>query len=217
MSVFKKLIAAGPNRLSRLHDAEGNLVGLSELARNGSKAFSTGVRRLTSRKLPDLPWISYDAQKIIGAKLTRASRVLEFGSGMSTAWWAARAGEVIAIEASAEWREIVLKRFSSMGIDNAQLRLAPTRSEYLELPSALRGDGFDLIMVDGEYRADCIEIARNCLRPGGMVYLDNSDVEPDAKKNLTQLAKERGATIRLFTDFAPTAFFVQQGMLATFP
>lgn len=81
----------------------------------------------------------------------------------------------------------------------------------------IAGDGFDLIMVDGEYRADCVEVARSCLRPGGMVYLDNSDVEPDAKKNLARLAKERGATIRLFTDFAPTAFFVNQGMLATFP
>lgn len=217
MTILKKLVAAGPDRVSRLHDAEGNLVDLSRLARNGSKAFSTGVRRLTSRKLPDIPWISYDAQAFIGARLTRDSRVLEFGSGMSTAWWAARAGEVIAVETSAKWRDIVLERFKSMGIDNAQLRLAPTRSEYLEMPSALRGDGFDFVLVDGEYRAECIEVARDCLRPGAMVYLDNSDVQPEAKANLARLAKERGATIRLFTDFVPTAFFVNQGMLATFP
>lgn len=214
---FEKLVAAGPDRISRLHDAEGNLVGVSRLARNGPKAFSTGVRRLVSRELPDLPWISYDAQQFLGASLTRDSRVLEFGSGMSTAWWAARAGEVIAIEGSTEWRDIVVKRLSSMGVGNAKLRLAPTRSEYLDLPSALKGDGFDLLIVDGEYRADCVEIALSCLRPGGMVYLDNSDVELDAKKALTRLARERGATIRLFTDFVPTAFFVNQGMLATFP
>jgi hypothetical protein len=60
----------------------------------------------------------------------------------------------------------------------------------------------------------------------GIIYLDNSDKDSnlsyakdntrEAERKLIEFAKSRGAELTYFSDFAPTAFFVQQGLMARF-
>jgi hypothetical protein len=60
------------------------------------------------------------------------------------------------------------------------------------------------------------------LKPGGIFYLDNSDrgiKSKDAETRLAEgtilrFAEERHAEVFHFTDFAPTQFFVQQGLMS---
>lgn len=217
MRIVQKLFAAGPGRKSRLHDAQGNRLSLERTFRNGPQALVSGLIRLTTGHLPDQPWISYDAYRLLSSRLDAKSRVLEFGSGMSTAYWAEYAGEVIAIEDNAEWHTIVEERFRRRGITNATIILKPDLANYARLTTSERGDGFDLIIVDGQVRAECARFALSCLRPGGSIYLDNSDVAPEARETLIEATKILGGSTRVFTDFAPTALFVQQGLLFTLP
>lgn len=215
MNLMLKLLAGSTARKTRLHDERGNLVPLSRALRNGPKAVATGLARLLWQKRPELPWISYDAQRTIARHLDRSSAVLEFGSGMSTIWYARRAGQVTSMEDDSGWFEIV--RDTLAGERNVDYRLARTTSEYLDVPRR----EYDLIMIDGRYRDRCVEAVLPLLAERGIIYLDNCDRRapgssgdiPAARAALEAFARERQLTVRYFTDFAPTQMFVQQGML----
>ena len=222
-ALFKKFFAGSGTRKSRLHDERGNLVSLSRLVRNGPPALITGIARLVLNRRPVRPWISYDAQKVLEALLTPSSRVLEFGSGMSTVWYAQHAGEVVSLEDYQPWYKVVQQIIAARGVGNIRYRFAANADEYTILTEAERGPGFDLIMIDGSVRDLCASRSIDLLRSGGSIYLDNSDKGIDAKTGncaraaemLLEYADRHGYAVRWFTDFAPTQLFVQQGLLVS--
>ena len=84
--------------------------------------------------------------------------------------------------------------------------------------------GFDLIIVDGSYRSKCMASAIKLLKPGGIIYLDNSDKDYIsggdmrlAEDILLDFAQEKHAQFKYFTDFAPAEFFVNQGLIVICP
>lgn len=217
---LKRLWSASTIHKSRLHDMDGNLIPLSRLVKNGPRAVLTGIVRVLFDKRPPLPWISYDGQAEMARRLGKDKRVLEFGAGMSTAWFAAHAKEVVSIEDHEGWHSVVKEKFRSRGIANARIRFAGTKSEYLTLTESERANGFDLVLIDGRFRDDCVDVAIANLNSGGAIYLDNADQifsdEPNgscsnARKKLTEWAQEKEYKILTFTDFAPTLFFVTRG------
>ena len=212
-----KLLAGSPSRKTRLHDEGGAIVPPGRVLRNLPRAFAGGVRRLVTGGLPERPWISYDAQAWIDAFLAaRPCRVLEFGSGQSTRWYADRAASLVSVESNAAWHAIVAERLS--GLANVDYRLDHRRGSYANPGPAAE---FDFIMIDGAWRLDCALYALEHLRPAGIIYLDNSDKGndpedgeiPAARALLIAEAERRGWRWREFTDFAPAQFFVQRGLL----
>jgi len=223
-SLLTKFVAAGPERRSRLHDEKGNFIGFKRLLQNGPRAISSGVLRLAAGYRPETPWISYTAIDLLEKFLHRNSRVLEFGAGMSTIWYAKRAGEVYAIEDSGPWHARVVDLVSRAHLQNVHLHYAEQIDEYSQF-MANDPAGFDLIVVDGNYRHKCTMEALPLLRNGGIFYLDNSDrgvisKDEDTRKAeaaILEFARESSAEINWFTDFAPTQFFVQQGLMIRLP
>jgi hypothetical protein len=219
--MLTKLISGSTTRRTRLHDERGNLVPVSRALRNGPRALASAlvVRMLGKRSLQ--PWISYDAQKQIAAFLTPRSRVLEYGSGMSTVWYAQHAGEVVSIEDFAPWFDQVGAIIAERGVGNVRYRIAAEVADYTMPTEEERGAGFDLIMIDGSARDRCVAAALPLLRAGGMIYLDNSDKSacpvsgdvPAARQLLLDFARADGADVTKFTDFAPTQLFVQEGLM----
>jgi hypothetical protein len=216
LRLWRKLLAGSDQRKTRLHDVIGGRIPLSRLVRNGPGALLTGAGRLLLGLRPERPWISYDAQAVLGRFLRREHAVLEFGSGMSTVWYARRAGQVVSIEDDQGWFGAVSARLEALG--NVDYRFAVDRSGY----TALDPDRtYDLIMIDGRWRDDCARVAIDRLRPGGIIYLDNCDMRVDeltgdiplASHTLRTFARERGLRVRQFTDFAPTQLFVQRGLM----
>jgi predicted O-methyltransferase YrrM len=200
----------------------GKIISLSRLLRNGPRAFVTAVGRTVFGVRPELPWISYDAQNEIARRLGPEKRALEFGSGMSTAWFAARVAEIISVEDHKEWFDTVSKNFAQREIKSAKLRFAGSKGEYLTLTSEEAKGGFDFVLIDGRYRDECVDVAIANLRPGGCIYLDNSDQiyedEPNgscakAREKLLQWVKATNGEVIDYTDFAPTLFFVTRGEL----
>jgi hypothetical protein len=218
--ILRRLLAGGPSRKSRLHDERGQLVPLGRLLRNGPRALGTGIVRLLLDKRPDLPWISYDAQRVIAGFLMPDSKVLEFGSGMSTIWYARHAGHVWAFEHFKPWYDIVAAQIRQQG--NVDYHLATTEEAYCQ---SSPDQDYDLIMIDGRWREVCARYALEHLAPGGMIYLDNSDKYigdetgdvPLAQQILLDFAREKGLPVREFTDFAPTQLFVQRGLMVGGP
>ena len=220
--LITKLVAGSTYRKTRLHDESGNWVSLSCALRNGPRAIASWVLAKLGHR-PVKPWISYDAQKTIEAFLGPTKRVLEFGSGMSTVWYAERAGEVVSIEDSKPWFELVQGIMCSRRVSNVRYHLAEGPGDYATIRPEDVGIGFDFVMIDGSAREACAKVAISMTRPGGIIYLDNSDKcfnpvtgdIPAARRLLLDFAERDEATVTTFTDFAPTQLFVQEGLLVT--
>jgi hypothetical protein len=218
--MLTKIISGDTLRKSRLHDEKGNFVGLNRLFLHAPAAIATGLLRLSTDYRPALPWISYSAINELERFLTKSSRVLEFGSGMSTIWYARHAGEVCSVEDYKPWFDKVREQLNRNHIDNVKYEFAATSSDYSEFMSDDPA-GFDLIMIDGSIRNACIARASKLLKPGGILYLDNSDKDSTPRGGDMRLAEEfalrfandRNAAVTYFTDFAPTQLFVQQGLM----
>jgi hypothetical protein len=219
--VWSKVAAGAPGKKSRFHDFFGQRVSLGRAVRNGPRALVTAVARVALGVRPERPWISYDGQALLDRHLTRESTVLEYGSGMSTIWLARRVGHLVSVECFAEWHRIVTERLPRDGA-TIDYRLATDRESYLDAPEGME---FDLILVDGKYRDECVERALDRLKPNGILYLDNSDHGksedsgdiPRAVALVEGAAKERGWLLDEILDFAPTNFFVQTALILQRP
>jgi precorrin-6B methylase 2 len=221
--MLHRLIYGKRESIPRWRDAKGNFPGWSRMLLNGTRATVTGFLRLVFGFRPVKPWISYSAVKTLSKFLSREnSVVLEFGSGMSTAWYAKHARAVYSVEDDTAWFNISKSIFHSMGISNVHYHLATNEEDYIRQGQD-SGLKFDLIMVDGSYRSACVRESLPFLKPGGIIYLDNTDKDTEAepahadmaiaKKLLIDFAASNNATIEYYSDFAPTQLFAQQGML----
>lgn len=210
-------------RKTRFHDEKGNRIAWNLVWRHGSRALISCLARFLLDRRPSLPWICYEGIGYLKSKLGPGSRVLEFGSGMSTRWYAKHAKEVFSVEDYRPWYEKVQNLLRKDGVSNVTYRFAEHSDQYVEF---MKGDraGFDLIMVDGSHRSRCIAQSADLLRRGGVLYLDDSDKDiakggdmREAERLLRELAEKKGAKIREFTDFSPTQFFVKQGIAMELP
>lgn len=223
--MLQRLVAGSASQKTRIHDELSNRVSLSRLIRNGPPAIVTGLLRLIFGYRVTRPWISYDAQSEIRAFLSPTSRVLEYGSGMSTLWLAKYAQIVCSVEDHEIWYANVQRILAAESIYNVEYRFSSNERDYTAAFPEFEEQGFDFILVDGSHRESCVRHAINIIRAGGIIYLDNSDKGagettgniPNARTSLLEFAAARGATVKKFTDFAPTQFFVEQGILVKLP
>jgi hypothetical protein len=209
----------GENRISRFHDEKGNFVGIVGLSYTVPAFVSAAAKRLFGYR-PRVPMISYRARREIEKLLSPDTRMVEFGSGNSTPWFAARVGYLLSIEDIPAWFEHVQRVVKELGIRNIRYELR-TEANYTEL-SCIEDGSLDFALVDGTDREGCIRAVVPKLKTGGWLYLDNSDKDMTRPKGdlrraeaaLREAVNIRGGSIRCFSDFSPTNFFVEQGMLA---
>ncbi|NNC73133.1 MAG: hypothetical protein HKN78_09705, partial [Sphingomonadaceae bacterium] len=173
MSLFRKIVS-GDDRKSRLHDALGRRVTISRLMRNGTRAVSAAIANKITGWRPARPWIAYDGQALIDRHLRSDARILEFGSGMSTRWYAQRAVQVISHESNPEWHALVSRQLEQCS--NVVLLNRAIGHGYHEIDPLYADTRFDFVMVDGYDREQCVLSGLKHLASGGMLYLDNSDM-----------------------------------------
>jgi len=206
------------NRISRFHDEKGNRVDLTG-ALYAPLAFASAVGRVAFGYRPPRPMLSYRATRVIDDLLKNDWRCVEFGSGLSTGWFARRCDFLLSVEDNSDWHALVQARIRSAGINHVQYELRE-RGDYADL-SAFADASFDFVLIDGWDRHGCVLSAVSKVRAGGWIYLDNSDKDmtiPNgdlrrAEAALLAAVEDRGGTVRYFVDFSPTNFFVEQGLL----
>jgi precorrin-6B methylase 2 len=131
-----------------------------------------------------LPWYSYPCIHFLQERLSAWDgdlKVFEFGCGNSTIWWAARASTVVAVEDDEKWYSYVIGNLPT----NVTCKLAQTAEDYL---TALKAEPlpFDVIVVDGSYRQQCIVEAARKITESGILIVDNSHW-PDLVEPVRQL------------------------------
>jgi Methyltransferase domain len=143
----------------------------------------------------DLPWWVYGAAEQVEEFLAERhgkARVFEYGSGASTLWLSRRAGEVFSVEHHEGFAELMAAKVADL--PNVSLRhvpalrlpadrVPPTPShrfgyhghdftDYVRSIDDIPGP-FDLVVVDGRAREECLRRAIPVLADDGLVVFDN--------------------------------------------
>jgi hypothetical protein len=151
-----------------------------------------------------LPWYTYPAIEFLEQLDFRDRTVFEYGSGMSTLFWARIAKRVVSVEDDEHWYEKIVRQAPQ----NCRVVL---ETDVAKVPGILEqtGEQFDVIVVDGPARGGtrlkCCRAALRALRTGGLIILDNSDWLPESSK----LLREHGLLEVDMTGFAPICGHVQ--------
>lgn len=114
-----------------------------------------------------LPWYTYPAIDFLEPRIKSDFRVFEYGSGNSSLWYSDRAGEVVSIEDSEDWAREMEDRAPS----NLEMIFQPAVEHY---PNEIADQGmFDIVVIDGSVRTDCLKPARDALNEQGVIILDD--------------------------------------------
>lgn len=129
------------------------------------------------RRLPDQPWLTPHANLALDSLLKPTDRGLEFGSGRSTAWFAARLEHITSVEHNEEWLETVkaqLRNISNVTYLHRPSTEDETRPDaYAAVADEFDDASLDFVLVDGMQRGLCTQGAVRVLRPGGLLAIDN--------------------------------------------
>jgi hypothetical protein len=123
-----------------------------------------------------LPWYSYSMIDFLKDKDFSERRILEFGAGQSTLWWAERAREVVSIECNPDWvEEVTAQAPANVTVAHFPINHHVSR-DISEAAQYLRALGkFDLIVVDAPPRAEFTELAFELASDDGAIILENAD------------------------------------------
>lgn len=149
------------------------------------------------------PWLSPAATLFFDAWLNKDKIGAEFGSGVSTVFFARRSKEIVSIEHFEPWYNKVVDLFKKEGLTNVDYRFikeVETKSKkplpekvkkYLSEDSSFEirwefenyfqsledfdNEYFDFILVDGRARPECVFYSIDKLKSGGLMVLDNSE------------------------------------------
>jgi hypothetical protein len=123
-----------------------------------------------------IPWYTYPAVQFLQARDFRGKTVLEFGAGNSTLWWGGTGADVISLEGNPDWYRKLREGLPR----NVRLELVSvaSRSECEASVRALLteiGMRFDIVIVDGLYREQMAEIAKDWVQEDGLIIGDDSE------------------------------------------
>lgn len=132
-------------------------------------------RRSVSWRGQPLPWYTYPCIDLLASRDWSDSRVVEFGGGASTLWWASRARSVITLEGDPKWAAALRRRLPS----NADLRLVVADSPEQCVENATRElsslESAEVVVVDGLFRRELLPLGTGLLSEGGALIVDNSE------------------------------------------
>lgn len=121
------------------------------------------------------PWFTFPAVELLKDRIGPTMTVFEWGSGYSTLFWARRCNEVVAYESSHIWANKIEKMIEAEGLSYCGRVVRKGINYYAcMLPSQFIGM-FDIVVVDGRVRMDCLRNASNLLTRRGVVILDDSN------------------------------------------
>lgn len=143
--------------------------------------------RPTDKNANPIPWMNFAVIKLLEDRLKEDFILFEFGSGYSTCFYARKVRAVISVEYDKQWFGIVKTQVPA----NVELifRENDVNGEYCRAIGAT-GKQFDVVVVDGRDRVNCVKQALPALSPGGVILLDDS--QRDEYREGIEFARENG-------------------------
>lgn len=160
------------------------------------RSFAEG-RSLDGKGQP-IPWYTYPSVEFIRTLDLSNCNVFEYGSGNSSLFWAKHARKVTCVEHNPVWAEEVRE----WNISNLNVITSENKDDYVKMPLAAE-ERFNLVVIDGRFRAECAAITASLLDDEGMIIFDNADWYPDA----CELIRAQGWLQIDFSGLGPIAPF----------
>jgi len=119
-----------------------------------------------------IPWFTYPAIDFLAGRLNKNLKVFEFGSGNSSLFFAKRVSSITSVEHNKEWFEKIKNSLP----ENSVIHHVESKSseQYLQ-PLIKIGRKFDIIIIDGIFRNECLINSIDYLTENGVVILDDSE------------------------------------------
>jgi len=119
----------------------------------------------------ELPWMNYPVVAILNERLSKHIELFEYGSGYSTIYYSQRVRSVTSIEYDQQWLAKMHNRlpenanvyFVEKDVDGEYCRAIKHFSQL-----------FDVVVIDGRDRVNCVKHAIDKLSDEGIIILDDS-------------------------------------------
>ena len=122
-----------------------------------------------------MPMYTYPCYEWLNSIDWNGSKVFEYGTGYSTIWWQNKNVDYHAVEDNKQWHDIIE--------DKTNIEYKPGHHKYIE--SIYKYDfKFDVIVIDGVVRFDCIKPALEKIKDDGIIIFDNTDWHKNSKEEL---------------------------------
>lgn len=145
-----------------------------------------------------LPWMTYPAIDFLKKRIHEDMTIFEYGCGESTLWWSSRVKEVISVEHDKDWYDKMIQR-TPKNVDLVHIELE-YGGDYSRKITEYR-EKFDIVMIDGRDRVNCVMNSLEALKPCGVIIFDNSD-RKEYEKGYDFLFKHGFRKVE-FVGFAP--------------
>lgn len=166
----------------------------SALIRNKcSYLYLTGwIQSLDAKKPVDkdgnpIPWMNFAVIQILKERLKDDHNLFEYGCGYSTSFFARRVKSVTSVEHSKSWYH----KFKTTVPENVRLIFQENDQDgdYCRAIGC-RNDLYDVVVIDGRDRVNCVKQGIRSLSAGGVILLDDSS--RDRYQDGLDFAKENG-------------------------
>lgn len=128
------------------------------------------------RRGEPLPWYSYPCIDFLKHRSYDGRTVLEFGGGQSTRWWARRASRVVTLEGDRAWYQRIARSMppnvALHHVDESNPVSCARQVEEVLASSPYQK--YDVIIIDGLWRTEMIDIALRRVADDGMIICDDA-------------------------------------------
>ena len=166
-------------------DVRKQVRNFAYLARQYGQFQTIRTQRCLDSEGAAIPWYTYPAIEYLSHLDFSDRRVLEYGSGSSTVWWATRCAELVSIESNTEWYERTSKVLDAH--KQVSYRLETSADAYVQ-QDYLRSA--NIIVIDGVHRSKCVDwmiaTIRDAAHGVGMLIFDNADWYPKSVRKLRE-------------------------------
>ena len=119
-----------------------------------------------------IPWMNYSFIDFLEPRLKQTMNVFEYGSGYSTLYLSDKVGSVTSVEFDKSWFKKM--KLSLDKCENCTVIFRPGQSEYVTAIKEFGDKRFNIIIIDGRDRKECIQHILPLLSDDGVVLLDDS-------------------------------------------
>ncbi len=229
--ILKKLISGNleNKRKTRFHDERGQKILIKD-SKNLLRSIKSYFIKKITNKIPEYPWLPYSATNFLINYFNelKDKNILEFGAGCSTIFFSKNLSKVYSKEDNYDWYNFLKEKLIINNIRNTSLEFCEQKANYLSIDQDWP-DQYDLILIDGSWRDECLKIAFERIKDNTLIVLDNSDKfapndaseYPDditgnvfkAREDLVGFATKNNFQLKKFVDFSPCNIYVHECLI----
>lgn len=119
-----------------------------------------------------IPWMNFSFIHFLQQKLKKDFILFEFGSGYSTYFYAEKVQSVISVEYDEKWFKLIKEQNLPTNVEII-FKEKDDDGDYCRVISSAQKE-FDVVVIDGADRGNCIKQTIPKLSPTGVFILDDS-------------------------------------------